>query len=99
MVYARGRLGVKSVAWKVERRVLERIGHVLRMGNKRLTKAMVLGRYEGLEGRSKMIGKKKKTVLYLKRMLREAGVDVRDVEWLVRDRKGWKERVEGRIDD
>ena len=95
MVDVRERLGVKSVAWKVEKRVLERIRHVLRMGNERLTKEMVFGWYEGLEGRSKMIGK---TVLYWKRMLREAGVDVTDVESLVRDRKGWKERVERRMD-
>ena len=31
MVDVRERLGVKSVAWKVEERVLERMGHVLRM--------------------------------------------------------------------
>ena len=31
----RARLGVKSVRWKIEKRVLERIGHVLRMGNDR----------------------------------------------------------------
>ena len=35
--------------------MLERIGHLLRMGNDRLTKAMVLRWYEGLKGRSKMI--------------------------------------------
>ena len=98
MVDVRERLGVKSVTWKVEKKVLERIGHVLRIGNKRLTKAMVLGWYERLEGRSKMIGRKKKTVLYWKRMLREAGVNVTDVERLVRDRKGWRKRMEGRMD-
>ena len=93
IVDVRERLGVKSVAWKVDKRVLERIGHVLRMGNKRLTKAMVLRWYEGLEGWSKMIGRKN-AVLYWKRMLREAGIDVTYVERLVSDRKGWKERVE-----
>ena len=45
---------------------------MLRMGNERLTKAMALLWYEGLEDKSKLIGKKKKTVLYWK-MLREAG--------------------------
>ena len=35
MVDVRERLGAKSIAWKVEKRVLERIGHVLRMGNER----------------------------------------------------------------
>ena len=36
-------LGVKSVRWKIEKRVLERIGHVVRMGNLSLTKSMVFG--------------------------------------------------------
>ena len=31
--------------------MLERIGHVMRMENDRLTKAVVLGWWEGLEGR------------------------------------------------
>ena len=53
-------LGVKSVRWKIEKRVLERIGHVVRMGNDRLTKAMVLGWYEGLEGKNKNWGERGK---------------------------------------
>ena len=32
--------------------MLERIGHVLWMRNERLTKAIMLGWYEGLEGRT-----------------------------------------------
>ena len=42
-------LGVKSIAWKIEKRVLERIGHVMRMGNDRQTKAKVLGWWKELE--------------------------------------------------
>ena len=34
MVDVRERLGVKSVAWKVEKGMLERIEHVFQMGNK-----------------------------------------------------------------
>ena len=54
MTDVRQRLGIKSVEWKIERRVLERIGHVLRMENDRLAKAVVLGRWEGLEGRGRL---------------------------------------------
>ena len=72
-------LGVKSVEWKIEKRVLERIGHVMRMGNERLTKAMVLGWWEGLEGRDKMKGRKRKTVLYWKRVMQDAGMDWAEV--------------------
>ena len=90
-------LGVKSVRWKIEKRVLERIGHVVRMGNERLTKAMVFGWYEGLEGKAKMKGRKRKTVLYWKRLLRECGVDWTDVERLCGDRDEWKVCVQGRM--
>ena len=89
----RKRLGVKSIRWKIEKRVLERIGHVMRMGNERLTKAMILGWYEKLEGHEKRKGRKRKTVLYWKRMLIEAGIDWTDVERISSDRKAWKERV------
>ena len=39
--------GVKSVRWKIEKRVLEKIGLVVRMGNEMLTKAIVFEWYEG----------------------------------------------------
>ena len=56
MYDVRSELGVKSVRWKVEKRVLERIGHVLRMGDERLTKACVLGWMKELEGFQKLVG-------------------------------------------
>ena len=91
-------LRVKSLRWKIEKRVLERIGHVVRMGNERLTKVAVFGWYEGLEGTEKMAGKKRKTVLYWKRILRESGTDWTDVERICSDREGWKKRVKERMD-
>lgn len=94
----RERLGVKSVGWKIEKRVLERIGHVLRMGNERLTKMMVLGWYEKLERSEKRGGRKKKTVLYWKKLLREAGVDWTDVERMSADRDGWKSMINERME-
>ena len=97
MYDVRACLGVKSVRYKIEKRVLERIGHVVRMEDDRLTKAMVFGWYEGLEGKEKMRGRKRKTVLYWKRMLNECGVDWTDVERLCSDRDGWKECVRERM--
>ena len=90
-------LRVKSLRWKIEKRVLERIGHVLRMGNERLTKAVVLGWYEGLEGKEKMKGRKKKTILYWKKLLKEAGIDWTDIQRLTADREGWRKIVKGRF--
>ena len=83
--------------WKIEKRVLERIGHVVRMENDRMVKAMVLGWYEGLEGKQKMKGRKRKTVLYWKRVLRECGVDWTDIERVCGDRDGWRVRVRERM--
>ena len=93
----RNRLGVKSVRWKIEKRVLERIGHVVQMGNERLTKAMVFGWYEKLEGTDKMKGRKKKTTLYWKKLMKEAGWDWTEVERLANDRKGWKRMTAERM--
>ena len=49
MADVRKELGVKSVRRKIEKRVLERIGHVMRMEDDRMTKALVLGWMEDLE--------------------------------------------------
>ena len=98
MIGVRQRLGIKSVEWKIERRVLERIRHVMRMENDRLTKAVVLGWWEGLEGRGKMAGRKRKTVLYWRSVLREAGIDWTEVERLMSDKKGWKEKMAERME-
>ena len=63
MVDVKERMGVKSIAQKVEK-IIERMGNGLRMGNWRLMKAVMLLQYEDLEGRSKMVGEKKNTVQY-----------------------------------
>ncbi len=68
-------LGIKSIRWKVEKRVLERIGHVLGMEDDRTVKATVLGWMKDLEQVDKTRGSKRKTVLYWKKLLREAGID------------------------
>ena len=65
--------------WKIEKRVLERVGHVMRMKDESLTKVAVLGWYIKLEVVSKVPGKKRKTVLYRNRILSEAGIDWTDV--------------------
>ena len=42
-------LNIKSIRWKTEKRTLERIRHVLRMSNQRITKIVVLGWFGSLE--------------------------------------------------
>ena len=68
MYDVRTRLGVKSVQWMIEKKVLERVGHVMRMKDESLAKVAMLGWYKKLEEVSKAPGKKRKTVLYCKRI-------------------------------
>ena len=53
----RNSLNFKSIRWKIEKRTLERIGHVLRISNKRTTKIAVLGWLGSLEELPKRSGK------------------------------------------
>ena len=93
----RNELKVKSVRWKVEKRVLERIGHVLRMEDSRQVKAICLGWLEDLESHDKVRGKKRKTILYWKQLLKEAGIDWTRIDGLTKDRKEWKGMVRERM--
>ena len=49
--------------WKIEDRVLERIGRVVRMENGRMTKALVLGLYKRLESTGNVKERIRKSVL------------------------------------
>lgn len=93
----RNRLGVRSVRWKIEKRVLERIGHVMRMEDGRITKAAVLGWFGELEEWRKAPGRKRKTVLYWKKLMREAGWDWLEVDRMASDREVWRAMVGERM--
>ena len=43
MLDVRKKLGVRSLRWKIEKRVLARIVHVMRMSDNQMTKAVILG--------------------------------------------------------
>ena len=93
----RNELKVKSIRWKIEKRVLERIGHIMRMENTRQTKAAVLGWLKELETMEKCPGRKRKTVLYWKKLVREAGLDWTEIEGLTEDRDRWRAIVGERM--
>ena len=65
MYDVRARMGVKSVQWKIKKRVLERVGRVMRMKDESLMKAAVLGWYKKLEGASKGPWKKEEDCVAL----------------------------------
>ena len=62
-------------------------------GKERGTKKVVLGWYRKMDGTEKVKGKKRKTVLYWKRLLREVEIDLTIVKRLRGDRAGWKNLV------
>ena len=64
MADVRAELGVMLIRWKVEKRCLERIVHVFRMDDSRMTKAVVLGWMSELEGWGKNAVKARKMVTY-----------------------------------
>ena len=98
MADVRRELGVRMLRWKIEKRVLERIGHVLRMEDERMTKVVVLGWMKELERWEKPVGRRRKTVSYWKKLLREAGIDWTDLAEVTKDRKGWKRLVKVRME-
>ena len=52
----------------------------------------------GFGGQGEDGGEEKETVLYWRRVLREAGIDWTEVERLTSDRKVWKEKVAERME-
>ena len=97
MYDVRRELGVRSVRWKIEKRVLERMGHVMRMDDSRMTKACILGWMGQLERFQKPAGRGRKTTFYWKNLLREPGRDSTDIKRLTEDRKKWKSIVTERM--
>ena len=90
-------LGVRSIRWKIEKRCLERIGHIMRMDDGRMVKAVTLGWMEGLEAWPKLKGKTRKTLVYWRKLVREAGLDVTKIGKMTADRGRWKELVKKRM--
>ena len=93
----RNSLGIKSIRAKIEKRTLERIGHIMRVEDNRMVKAATLGWLEDLENWPKTPGKKRKTVLYWKGLLKEAALDYTEVGKLSENRKEWKATVKERM--
>ena len=58
---------------------------------------MVLGWMEELESYEKVPGRKRKTILYWKRLLKEAGIDWTQIGQLTEDRVYWKATVTERM--
>ena len=90
----RRQLGITSIRSKVEISALERIGHVLRMPNERMTKKVVLGSWlEEKTENGKLTGG---LIAYWKRLIGETGEDWTNIENLKKNRKTWKTLINNR---
>ena len=71
----------------------------MRMSDERTVKAAVLGWVSKLENHERKTGggRRRKTVLYWKRLLKEAGLDYTRIGRLTADRKEWKAKVKERM--
>ena len=93
MFHVRKTLGVGSLEMKIEKRTLERIGHVLRMKNDRIVKQITLGWPVILEDQRKH---RQTTTDYYRKTIERAGLDYECIEDLVLDRKKWRNIVKER---
>ena len=94
----RNEMDMKTIGEKIEKRVWARMGHIFRMGEDRITKAVTLGWLEELEGLGKCPGRKRKTVRYWRKIVEEAGIDWTKVGVLSADRDGWRKMTEERME-
>ena len=60
------------------------------MEDERMTKAVVLGWMEALEKWGKKPGRTRKTVLYWRKLLKEAEIEYTQIGRLTEDRKAWR---------
>jgi hypothetical protein len=93
----RDELGVKSISLKVEKRVLERVGHVLRMPNTRQCKQIVLGWYPDCRRGPAPHKGGQSTISFWRTVIGRMGVDPDLVEEVATDRKRWKAICRQRI--
>jgi hypothetical protein len=87
-------LGVDSIRLKVEKRCLERLGHVLRMPNDRMTKKITLG-WMKQQPEKRRGGQS--TISYWRHLVKECNLDSDMVERCALDRRSWKSAVNKRM--
>ena len=93
----RNHLEIRTLHLKIEKRILKRMGHVLKMLDERPSKIAVLGWFAELKKWEKTPGKKRKTIIYWKRLLTEANSDWTDAGRMAQDRSAWREAVMKRV--
>ena len=93
----RKEMRVKTMRMKVEKRSLERMGHVLRLPEDRRTRQVTFGWLSTLETEKKEKKKYRCTPRYWLKLTKEAGWDATRVEDEAKDRKKWRTMIRDRI--
>ena len=78
-----------SIGINIEKMILKQIRKVMKMYNTGKIKIAILFWYEGLEKLPKAPGKKRKTVIDHKKLVRNAGVHFMRIEEKMEDMKEW----------
>ena len=93
----RNSLQINTLQWKIEQRSLQRIGHVMRLDNSRPVKRAMTGWLPALETIPKEKTKIRTTPHYWNRLVKEAGVNPTQIDYLTSDRKKWRSIVRERM--
>ena len=93
----RNELDVMTIRNKIEKSHLVRIGHIARMSDERLVKQATMGWIRRMEMGRKPRKRKMTTLAYWHRLLKEANIEVHEVERIAMDRVKWKNVVESRM--
>ena len=93
----RNQLNIKTLQWKIEKRSLQRIGHVLRMDSSRQVKAAVLSWSPALETIPKERTKTRTSPQYWRRFVEEAGLYPSDLGKYTKERKAWRKTIHRRM--
>ena len=93
----RKELRKKSVRIKIEKRSMERLGHMIRMPDDRRVKHVTFGWLSKLEKVAKPRAKYRCTPRQWIKLTCEAGIDQLDIEEMAKDRKQWKTIIKSRM--
>ena len=94
----RRELGVHTIRQKIEKRSLERMGHVFRMPNNRITKKITLGWY-ATEDVELPFRNYQTTLGYWRKLVREMGLETHNIDQWTDDRSKWKGKVSTRMNE
>ena len=90
-------LDVMTIRSKIEKSHLVRIGHIARMSGERLVKQATMGWIRRMEMGRKPRKRKMMTLAYWHKLLKEANIEVHEVERIAMDGVKWKNVFESRM--